>query len=197
MNKLNFYIGLKLLSLSILFTFSSCHKEADIRDFQEPGFKNPITCSDGIFNNGELDKDCGGTCANTPCSSFTPTCTVTDNTASVSSMNFTFSFVSVDTTSISNEFSLTGNSSNGDITIRLNGQYPRVSRAYYVGSGGVYDYGTASVRINTGFSYFSAETGSKLFVNVSNGKIKVTFCAIRFQWSANNSYYNGTGNLSL
>ncbi len=193
MKRINFLCTSLLLSTVLCSAFFyGCKK----KEIETPAVVIPAHCSNGIIDGGELNTDCGGECS--PCSAITAPCagTITNNTATLAGFpDLTMYFVNCNIQS--GNYTIVGNSTNGDIRITLSGAKPTVNRAYYfiagTGPSSILAEGVAQVHMSKGFSGSFYASGGKLYVAIVNGKVEVTFCSIIFQGDQTSGDFLGSG----
>ncbi len=187
---LSLYFGLLFCISSCTIIFYGCKKKE-----KETEIILPDHCSDGIINDGELDTDCGGSCP--ACAAIIPPCSNTNNVAKLA--GFPDLVITYVTCQIQyGNFTMVGNSSNGDIIITLSGATPTVDRAYSFVSGGgsIMAEGQAHVQMSKGFSGSFYASNGKAYVAIKNGKIEVTFCNIIFKGDQTPGDFLGNGKVA-
>lgn len=190
-----FYLLVLLITTCTIF-FYSCKKKENT---DTPVEVTPSHCSNGIIDQGELDTDCGGQC--TPCAAIVAPCEsiLINNIVKLYSfpdMSITF----VTAGMVSGNYTIVGNSSNGDITITLSGAAPTVDRAYYfvngTGPSSILAEGQANIQMSKGAAGSFYPSGGKLYASIKNGKIEITFCNITFTSDQTSGTSTGYGKVT-
>lgn len=155
----------------------------------------PNHCKDGIINGNELDTDCGGDCV--ACGTITAPCNPTLNSASLTG-TATSTFYSIHPTFEHGNYVISClASTGGDMYITLEGDTPRVDRAYRfvdgTGPATNLERNQAVIQMNKGFAGSFYAGKGKLYVKIVNGKPEITFCNVTFSGDQTSGNFIGSG----
>jgi hypothetical protein len=192
------FLGLLVVAIALTCTIFSCTD----KELTEPP-PPPAHCSNGQYDVGEQDIDCGGECG--PCANLAAPCNPDTNSVTFdSSFVIPFPNTTLHTSNMTGTFDGSNyeaivTSVAGDFYVKWHGDKPTQERTYKLGDtyylNSFLNEGQATMKVLFSNGTKALCVGGKLYVKpLPNNKLLVTFCNARFADEQNpqTTVYNTT-----
>jgi len=178
--------GITLLSMLL---FLACKRKQVDAVLDGTVVKSAAHCYDGQRNADELSVDCGGSCQ--PCEEAIAACYPKANTLTFEEQEYPIGAI-VSKVNSNNNFEVTGKAMNADITIKLAGTSPDVTKKYTCDDGSEPLSGEVTLNINSPtLGTLRAYEGTAT-VTYKNGKYVITVCEAKLHSFVTGMDYTGS-----